>query len=347
MSTAKNSTSVWGKSIGFILKIAIAAGIIWYLLLREPQKLLDSLAHFSPIYLLPAMFFYLLHIFFCAWRWRRLANILDVNLSFGEALSLTFQGYFFSLVIPGGAIGGDVVKMGFISQRSQAGKKTDGAFTVLMDRIVGMIALLVLALAILVPSIPILLNVSLPELSLSPGTHKLLIAGFALLCLAGLGACCVIFLHRQLQKFAPIAKLLALLDKLSHGLVGKMTAATDIYNSNWRILTQLIVESIFFVHLMTVVPIFFLLAGLGAEYSFLTAITAVTIGNLVGLLPLFPAGVGGRDVATVTILVAGMIPEETAKTAMLVYTAILLFFNLSGGWFFIFDFGRKPTAESK
>lgn len=344
MSTESTKTNWLFKTIGFILKIAIAGGIIWYLLLREPQKLWDSLAHFSPIYLLPAMFFYMLHIFFCAWRWRRLARILAVELSFFQALSLTFQGYFFSLVIPGGAIGGDVVKMGFISQRSRHGKKTDGAFTVLMDRIIGMIALLILALAILLPSTPVLMNVSLPEVSLSPGTHRLLIVGFALLCVAGLGACGVIFLHRQLQKLRPIAALLNCMDKWSHGLIGRLISATDTYNSNWWILARLIVESIFLVHLMTVVPLFFLLSGLGVEYSYLTVITAVTIGNLVGLLPLFPAGVGGRDVATVTILAAGMIPDEVAKTAMLVYTAILLFFNLSGGWFFIFDFGhRKPT----
>lgn len=59
----------------------------------------------------------------CTWRWHRLTRILQVKLSGFEALSLTMQGYFFSLVIPGGAIGGDVVKMGVLTKRSRAGRE--------------------------------------------------------------------------------------------------------------------------------------------------------------------------------------------------------------------------------
>ena len=51
------------------------------------------------------------------------------------------QGYFFSLVIPGGAIGGDVAKMGLLARRSQPGSRAEGVFTVVMDRVIGMIAL--------------------------------------------------------------------------------------------------------------------------------------------------------------------------------------------------------------
>ena len=77
----------------------------------------------------------------------------------------------------------------------------------------------------------------------------------------------------------------------------------------------------------------------------LTLVIAVTIGNIIGLIPLFPAGVGGRDVATVTILVAGSVAVGDAKTGQLLYTAIVLFFNLIGGLFFILDPGRRNTEQ--
>ena len=60
-------------------------------------------------------------------------------------------------MIPGGAIGGDVVKMGVLSKRTSPGAKMEGAFTILIDRIVAMIALFALALLLLVPAVPVLM----------------------------------------------------------------------------------------------------------------------------------------------------------------------------------------------
>ena len=154
--------SVGKKYLWMAIKFALAVGIIAFLL-RNPGEIVDSLRTFDCRYLAPAMFFYSLHIFFCAWRWRKLARLLGLRLKPFEAVSLTFQGNLFSLVIPGGAIGGDVVKMAAVTRRSASGSKAEGAFTVLMDRIVGMIALFVLELAILGPAVPLLMNVSVPE----------------------------------------------------------------------------------------------------------------------------------------------------------------------------------------
>ena len=77
----------------------------------------------------------------------------------------------------------------------------------------------------------------------------------------------------------------------------------------------------------------------------LTLVAAVTIGNIAGLIPLFPGGIGGRDVVTITILVAGGLAAGDAKTGQLLYTAVVLFFNLFGGLFFLLDPGRRHTEE--
>ena len=135
----------------FLLKVGLAVFIVWLLIRRDPREMLECLRTLDYRWLIPAMIFYGSHMVTCSWRWRRLARMLHVELSFAEALSLTVQGYFFSLVIPGGALGGDVVKMGVISKRSASGSKMEGAFTVLMDRIVGMISLFTLTLVLLPP----------------------------------------------------------------------------------------------------------------------------------------------------------------------------------------------------
>jgi uncharacterized membrane protein YbhN (UPF0104 family) len=92
---------------------------------------------------------------------------------------------------------------------------------------------------------------------------------------------------------------------------------------------------------MTVVPFACILCGLGVSFSPLSLIAAVTIGNIVGLIPIFPSGVGGRDVATILILIAGGVAAADAKTGQLLYTAVILFANLLGGVCFLLDSGRK------
>ena len=330
----------------FILKLAVAALIVWYLLLRDTASLAASLRNFDLRCLAGAAVCYLFHSAVCAWRWRRLALMLKITLGSFESFSLTMQGMFFSLVIPGGAIGGDVVKMAVISKRTQHGQKTEGAFTVLMDRIIGMIALFLLVLAVVSYSTELLMNCSIPHIPLSDGVKKLCICALVLISLSGLAASCVIFFHKLVHKAALFDKLIAFADRISGSTVSRMEKAADVYAGHPGKLTVLTAASIFGVHLMTVCPLLFLLSGLGVKYSILTVIAAVTLGNVAGLLPFFPSGVGIRDLVTVTILVSGGVPEFDAKSAQLLYTAIIIIFNLLGGLFFIFDPGRKNTEQN-
>ena len=329
------------KILFFAAKLLLAGAIVWYLLLRDPDELLHSLSHLRPLYLIPALITYGLHLVVCSWRWRRLALILKVALGRFESFSLTMQGIFFSLVIPGGAIGGDVVKLGVISRRSPEGSKMEGAFTVVMDRIIGMIALFGLVLVLLPFALTQLLQVSIPHLIENDAARIWGIVLLALLCLFGLFASGVIFFHRTLQKLPLFGWAMTWGDRVTHGLVGRMTSATDIYARSWKELGVLVLASVFGVHLMTVVPMFFLLSALGADYSFFAVILAISIGNVIGLIPIFPSGVGGRDLTAVTLLVASGIAPETAKSAQLIYTAIILLFSLSGGIFFAADPGRS------
>lgn len=333
------------KFFWFFLKLAIAGGIVGYLVARNPQEIADGFQSFDCRWLIPAVALYFTHMLVCSWRWFRLTRMLGVELSPFEALSLTMQGYFFSLVIPGGAIGGDVVKMGVLSKRSAPGRRMEGAFTILMDRIIGMIALFSLALVLLAPSVPMLMKIELPQIALNDTMRELGILALAALCLAGLGASCMIFFHRWIEKLPLLGTLMRKSNSITHGMVTRLAEATDIYAKQWKELTVLTIVSIFFVHLMTVAAFGCLLPGLAVSAPALTQIAAVTIGNIAGLVPLFPGGVGGRDLVTVTILVAGGVATGDAKTGQLLYTAMVLFFNLLGGIFFLLDPGRKENKK--
>ncbi|MBR1950961.1 MAG: flippase-like domain-containing protein [Lentisphaeria bacterium] len=335
--TAKSKTK---SLILLLIKLGIAGVIVYYFLLRNPREIFACLKQFDIKYILAAGILYFSHMLISAWRWGVLARIPGIRLGHFEAVSLTMQGYFFSLVIPGGAIGGDVVKMGVLARRTPPGEKFEGIFSILMDRIIGMIALFVLALILIPFNFKTLQHLELPGFP-NINTTCLLPVGLILLCLAGLCASGLIFFHKFANRIPLFALLLKWGDKLSHGLVSRMTAATDTYSRNKKELLFLVIVSVFGVHLLTAVPVCLLLSGMGVSYSICNVITALTIGNIIGLIPLFPAGLGGRDVTAIAILTAGGIASADAKTAQLVYTTILLIVSLADGLFFIFDRGRK------
>lgn len=333
------------KYLFFLLKFLLALGVAGILFSRGRQETLQCLRSFDYSCLIPVIALAYISFLFSSWRWQRLAGVIGIKMTLFEALSLTMQGNFFSLVIPGGALGGDVIKMAVIGKRTPSGSRAEGVFTVFMDRVVGMISLFTLALAILWPARELLMGVHFGNLPREEHVNLLLMAGCALLCLAGLGASCVIFFHRLFFKLPGVRFFVDKAEKYSRGSVSRMTGATDCYAGHWPLLALLTILTTVFVHLFSVVPYIFLFRGLGVEFSYFTLVTAVVLGNIAGLIPFFPGGIGIRDLVTVTILSAGAVAPADAKTVQLIATAVMLLTYFSGGVFFILDPGRRNRQK--
>jgi uncharacterized protein (TIRG00374 family) len=341
ISSGKKAKGLFRKIFWFVLRIGLAAGIIGWLVSRNFDKFVQSLAAFNYYWLIPACLCYFLHMLVCSWRWYKLAKVLDIQITLYDAFSLTMKSYFFSLVIPGGAIGGDLAKVGFLSSRTPKGTKVEGAFTILMDRIVGMVALFSIAIIIILSTLPILMSIDLTVLGLQNKLmHVAAIAGLLGMCLFGLIAMFAIFYHQTLEKFKPIGYLMKMGDRYTNNAVSRMTAATDIYRNQLKLFLEMTVVSIFLVHLNMVLVVFFIMKGMGIGHVHLVTLTsAVIIGNIAGLIPLTVSGVGLRDVTIATILYAGGI--ENATTIPIIFTALILVFNIFSGLFFVFDSDKK------
>ena len=136
-----------GKAAGFLkyaIKILVTAGIVAILVFTSKKHGTFDRVDFSGLnwgWLAAAFLLYLVHLFVNAWRWRLLLAYREIPCSLFSAFSLTTQSFFFSLVMPGGAIGGDVIRAGFLAYRVPKGQKFDGVFTILMDRFTGMIGI--------------------------------------------------------------------------------------------------------------------------------------------------------------------------------------------------------------
>lgn len=75
-------------------------------------------------------------------RWRALLRPQGIELPFGKCLQLTFVGQFYSIMLPG-ITGGDLVKIIYTARLT--GSKTKSLITVLLDRVIGLIALMTIA----------------------------------------------------------------------------------------------------------------------------------------------------------------------------------------------------------
>ena len=333
-------------AIRLIFAIAIIGGLIWFR--REQlQKCLNS---FNFFFVIPSILFYLLTNLISSWRWCKLANLQNFDISLVESFSLTMQGNFFSLVIPGGAIGGDVAKMGLLAKRSRPGTRGEAVFSVFMDRVVGMLALFALAIALLLIFFTEISAVKIPYFTATPIQMKLLTAGLILLCLTGIAAGIAIFFHKTLRKIPGVGILMDWLDARFNNLVSRVTAMADLYAKYPGKMIWLVIVSILFIHLFSALPLCFLIAGTGTALDFhqiLLIITAATIGNIAGVIPFTPGGIGLRDLTAIAILSVVGISQGTGETAQLMSTGLGVILNLCGGLFFAFDGGRTSNAEKK
>ncbi|MCG3180540.1 MAG: hypothetical protein BIFFINMI_02902 [Phycisphaerae bacterium] len=114
--------------------------------------------------------------FFAALRWRALLHVQQVRISVGVSMKLTWIGLFCNQFMPG-MTGGDLVKAYYVTKHTDT-SKAESAITILVDRIIGLLGLVLLsavamAIVLLVPSQASRVH-DLPWAWLTPGVVVLL-----------------------------------------------------------------------------------------------------------------------------------------------------------------------------
>jgi len=98
-----------------------------------------------------------------AWRWNLLLRAQEIRLPYRQAFGLTMMGLLFNVLIPG-AVGGDLMK-GYYITRAMEGRRSSAATSILMDRVLGLLGLLLLAALAIAPNFH--------ALAKDPPSHKL------------------------------------------------------------------------------------------------------------------------------------------------------------------------------
>jgi uncharacterized protein (TIRG00374 family) len=128
-----------------LVKIAVSLGLIVFLLARlNIGDLLRRVADAQPPWLILALGLYFGTIFLGVVKWRLLVRLQHFPVSFSDLASYTFSGLFLGNILPSN-IGGDIVRAAMLA-RGGSGTTEAAAISVLVDRLLGLVAYLGVAL---------------------------------------------------------------------------------------------------------------------------------------------------------------------------------------------------------
>ncbi len=127
-----------------LLLFAVAFGLLGLVIHQNRAKIAEVFA--KPVdyrFFGVGMAIYLVALLITFFRWHQLVRAQGLTFSYRDAVRLGFIGNIFNLVIPG-AVGGDVIKAAFLC-RMQPEKKPQAVASMVLDRILGLLGLILLA----------------------------------------------------------------------------------------------------------------------------------------------------------------------------------------------------------
>ena len=263
-------------------------------------------------------------ILLCNWRWKLLLEAQGVKLSYARTLMLYLIGQFFSSFMPG-ATSGDVFKAIYISRETDT-QKTAAVATVVIDRVIGLFALIVLTSVITLVRLDFFLS--------NPKTKAVMIFNIVLM-LGMVVGIAMVFGQNIFEKFSLFRRLE---EKTSLGkIIAKLYNAFHTCVKSPAILIKTVSASLLN-HVIFIFSAVFIGQSIGATIPPIDYLTVFPIINAIAAIPLTPGGLGTRDAAAQFMLglpgidVAGPL---ALSISILVYLTTL-FWSAVGGVVYLF-----------
>ena len=276
-----------------------------------------------------------------AWRWGELLKVQGIHISLFDLFRLTLIGVFFSNIIPG-SISGDLIKIAYLMHYAGE-RKTEAILTIAVDRFIGLGGLFLVALVS-----TLFLMVEYPQIFTGGGV---VVYAIWAVCGGGLAmavAAFLIALREPILRIKPIDAMVQWFARvLPHQVILLLTrviAAIDLYRSHpVATLKVLLVSGC--IH--TLLASMNLLLGKAFHEYVMTPlqyIITTQLGNVTGLVPLTPGGLGIRDSVTSYFLnVFGASPQEAMALIPVTYSLIFVLWALIGAVFMVTHKGSDKT----
>lgn len=247
-------------------------------------------------------------------RWWRLLKLANCPSSWLNTFRLSYLGMFFNLVIPG-LTGGDVVKAIFVV-REHPERRPDALMTVVLDRMIGLWALIGLATGVIWSTGGELTQLRIPV----GGVFLIATAGMTVVLSSRVR---VLFRLNRLIAQLPMADQIVRLEESAHVFQGRpleLVLALSLSVGN---------------HLAVTASAFFLGHGFGDLLSYADYVSIVSVGNVISSLPISPGGWGVGELAYRELFELAGSPGALGVAVSVSYRLCTVVLGLAGGLFLL------------
>jgi len=260
-------------------------------------------------------------------RWRLLLKVQGIVLRRIRVYELFMIGLFFNLFLPGGT-GGDLLKIFYTMRETSKDKKTAALLSVVIDRVVGLLALFLMAL--------VFGAIGWKTLTRSPATATLL-GTLLLIMLASLAVVVPAFVISRLGLVHKLPARLPLRTKLV-----ELAGAFDLYGRSPKAAIAAFGIS-FMAHSFIILSVYCAARAFTQLISLFDAFLVVPIIVTIAALPLSIAGLGVRENLSEILLgkIYG-VPGGEAVLISITSFCMITVWSIAGG--IIYFFYRPPDG---
>lgn len=291
-------------------------GRVWQL---GPSQLAGTLLKVQPGWLAASIVLWGITITLGAWRWHLVLRSQGLDPGLRRTLEISFVAHFFNSFLLG-STGGDVLKA-YYAARVTRHLKTEAVTTVLLDRVLGLFAMLAFAAVMLVPNLTLVLSYR----------RTLALAAMILAMGCAAGGLLLISLRSGVSQVLPGARrLLRRLPKAE--VLERSLGACRALGRHPRLLWQSLLISL----LLTVVCVYqlqTLVWGYGYNAPIRPMMLFVPAVICISALPVTPNGLGVRDNLYLYLLSlpeVGINPNTAVAISLVAYAGSLVWSALGG-----------------
>jgi uncharacterized membrane protein YbhN (UPF0104 family) len=320
-------------------KLAVAAAILVYLVVQAQQnasfeRLVEQPKRWPLLAAAVGLMAIIAVVSFV--RWFLLIRALGLDFRLADAMRLGCLGYVLNLVSLG-SVGGDLFKAVLIA-KGQPGKRTEAVATVLLDRIVGLYALLLVAAGAV-----LLWDVK----SRGPGIAALGNATVACAAMATLGL--AVLMAPAITSPRTEARLSRI--PLVGSTAARLLAAIRVYRSQPLVVFVAVLISVG-LHVTLVTVVLSIAHGLpGAVPAWSDHFVLVPLSMVAGSIPITPNGLGTLELAMDTLyLVLGRAQGVVPGTGTIVafgYRLANIVVACAAAVYYVVVSGRLPTLDAE
>lgn len=308
------------RRLGLIIRSVISILAVWYVIhTYDWGKVWANVLTMDFPWLGVGLLCLLPTLLIVSWRWRLLLTTHGVQMRFWRVFELTMIGQFFSTVGIG-ATGGDVFKIFYVA-RAVPDRRTAVAFTVIVDRVIGMLALLLFGVLLSCTKLPFFF---------SHGDTRIATSTFYLIALAGaVGAVAATIGPRVLNRpfFINMARKFPMAHRGKKLYLAYEATAKAISTNILALIVSL--PS----HVSITMCGYCVLCAMRLHPDFIGFCATVAIVNLLSALPVTISGVG-YPILFPMFFALFDISHDKAGTFALTYFAVNVLWNLLGGPFY-------------